>query len=222
MRLVSGKDIVSLEPAGLAELRGQSRRVVVDVGTGDARLAYRLAQAHPDWLVIGLDPNWRGMVDTSVRSRRKPARGGVRNLLLVAASIEAPPAELIGIADEVRVLLPWGALLRGLVLGEPEVCGGLRRVARAAAPVEVTVGTSIWRPPVPTEIQDLPELTTDYVWDTLAPRWASAGLRITGTELVSPAAAGGPATSWARRLSSSSRTELLRQVTAVAAPVPDR
>lgn len=216
VRLVSGKDIVSLEQEGLAALRGRSRQVVVDVGTGDARMAYRLAQAHPDWLVIGLDPNWRGMIETAVRSRRKPARGGVPNLLLVAASIETPPEELAGIADEVRVLMPWGALLRGLVLGEPDVCGGLRQVARPAATVEVTVGTSIWSPPVPAGVRDLPELTADYVRDTLAPRWARAGLRITGTDLVRAEAAAGLATSWARRLGSG-RTELLRQVTAVAA-----
>jgi 16S rRNA (adenine(1408)-N(1))-methyltransferase len=139
----------------------------------------------------------------------------VRNLLLVAASIETPPEELAGIADEVLVLMPWGALLRGVVRGEPEVCGGLRRVARTGATVEVTIGTSIWSEPVPAEIRDLPELTDDYVRDWLAPRWARAGLRIATAELVTAGAEPRLATSWARRLNSG-RAEQFRHLTAVA------
>jgi 16S rRNA (adenine(1408)-N(1))-methyltransferase len=218
VRLLSGKQIVSPDPALLAALRAPDRRTVLDVGTGDARMAYRLARAHPEWLVIGLDPHWRGMVDTAVRSNRKAARGGVANLLLVVASIESPPPELTAVADEVLVLMPWGRLLHGLVHGDPEVCGGLRRVARTGATVDLTVGTSIWRPPVPVEIRELPELTTDYVHTTLSDRWARAGLRITETGVVTGATAAGLATSWARRLGSTG-TEQVMHVRAVAEPV---
>jgi 16S rRNA (adenine(1408)-N(1))-methyltransferase len=212
MRLLSGGQIVSLDRPGLAALVARSRHVVVDVGTGDARFAYRLARANPEWLVIGLDPHWPAMVATAVRSKRKPARGGVGNLLLVVASIEVPPAELAGVADEVLVVMPWGKLLRGVVLGEPDVCAGLRTVARSGATVEVSVGTSIWRPPVPVEVRDLPELTVDYVQRTLAPRWARCGLQITGAGPLTDAEA---ASSWARRLGSR-RSEQVMQVRARA------
>jgi 16S rRNA (adenine(1408)-N(1))-methyltransferase len=194
VKMVRGKELRSAPPLGSA------RHVVVDVGTGDARTAYRLARANPDWLVVGLDPAWQRMVPTAVRAARKPAKGGVDNLVLVCASIEDAPPELHGIADEVLVLLPWGRLLRGVVLGEPDVCGGLRAVARPGATLEVAVGTSIWRDPVPLEVRDLPELTDAYVKDVLAGRLAAAGWRLDAAERL-PAAE--LRSSWARRLGSS-------------------
>lgn len=215
MRLLSGKQIVTLAEDRFAQLRERSRRVVIDVGAGDGRVAYRLARAHPDWLVIGLDPNWRGMTETAVRSNRKPARGGVENLLLVAAAIETAPEELAAVADEVLVLMPWGKLLRGLILGEQDVCTGLRRVAKPGATVDVTIGTSIWRPPVPLEIRDLPEATVDYVRDRLSPLWARAGLRITVAESVTGAEAGRLTSSWARRLDSD-KPEVVLHIGALA------
>jgi 16S rRNA (adenine(1408)-N(1))-methyltransferase len=226
LRVVRGKRLVPLEPGSLDRPR---ERVVVDVGTGDGRAAYRLARAHPDWLVVGVDPAWQRMVETATRSARKPARGGAGNLLLVCASIESAPPELHGIADEVLAMLPWGKLLRGIVLGEADVCRGLRGVARPGASLDVAVGTSIWREPVPLEIRDLPELTEAYARDVLAGRLLAHGWRLTdvarrpavgaadqAADPADPAGPAGPArapssrapsswapSSWARRLGSS-------------------
>jgi 16S rRNA (adenine(1408)-N(1))-methyltransferase len=196
VQVVRGKRLVPLEPA-LPD--GPWTHTVVDVGTGDGRAAYRLARAHPDWLVVGIDPAWQRMTETSTRSARKPAKGGAANLVLVCASIESVPVALHGIADEVHAMLPWGKLLRGLVLGAPDVCGGLRAVARPGATLTVTVGTSIWRDPVPLEIRDLPELTEAYARDVLAGRLAACGWRLTDVAFQ-PADV---ASSWGRRLGSS-------------------
>jgi 16S rRNA (adenine(1408)-N(1))-methyltransferase len=212
MRMVRGKQLVVGEP-GL--LDRHPAHVVVDVGTGDGRTAYRLARANPDWLVIGVDPAWQRMVETATRSARKEARGGAPNLLLVCASIEAVPAELHGIADEVLALMPWGRLLRGIVLGEADVCGGLRAVARPGATLDIAVGTSIWRDPVPLEIRDLPELTVGYARDVLADRLAACGWRLTDVERLSAAEVARVPSSWARRLGSSS-PEVFAYLRAVA------
>jgi 16S rRNA (adenine(1408)-N(1))-methyltransferase len=190
-------------------------RVVVDVGTGDGRAAYRLARANPGWLVIGVDPAWQRMAETATRAARKQAKGGAENLLLVCASIEDAPAELRGIADEVLVGMPWGRLLHGVVLGEADVCGGLRAVARPGAALEVAVGTSIWRDPVPLEIRDLPELTEAYARDVLTGRFAASGWRLTGAALLDAGEMGRLPSSWARRLGSSS-AEVFAVLRAVA------
>jgi 16S rRNA (adenine(1408)-N(1))-methyltransferase len=201
VRVVRGKRLVPLEPGALDRPR---KRVVVDVGTGDGRTAYRLARANPDWLLVGVDPAWQRMVDTSTRAARKEPKGGADNLLLVCASIEAVPAELHGIADEVLVLMPWGKLLRGLVLGEADVCGGLRAVARPGATLDVAVGTSIWRDPVPLELRDLPELTVAYARDVLADRLGASGWWLTEAALLGADEMARLPSSWARRLGSSS------------------
>lgn len=220
MRIVQGKQLVEYDRTAIAERVAAASRVVVDVGTGDARTAYRLAKANPDWLIVGVDPAWQRMVPTAVRSGRKPAKGGTPNLLLVCASAEAAPAELHGIADEVLALMPWGKLLRGVVLGEADVCGGLRGIARTGATLEVTVGTSIWREPVPLEIRDLPELTADHIDAVLSGRLAEVGWRVDHVQLV----AGGDASegalprtsSWAKRLGSSTVEAVMHlQATAV-------
>lgn len=113
----------------------------------------------------------------------------------MCASAEHPPEELLGLADEVFVQLPWGRLLSGVVLGDPDVCGGLRSLARAGAVLRVVVGAGIWRTPVPKEIRDLPELTASYVESTLASRLAEHGWKVTDFGAVTD-----PVTSWGRRL----------------------
>ncbi|GAA1958888.1 class I SAM-dependent methyltransferase [Catenulispora subtropica] len=216
LKVLAGKKLTDLAPAELAAALAAAEHVLVDVGTGDARTAYRQAVAHPGWLVIGVDPAWQRMTETAVRAARKPAKGGAPNLVLVNAAIEAAPTALHGVADEVTVLMPWGKLLRGVVLGEDDVLAGLRAVAKDGAPLEVSIGTSIWRDPVPLEIRDLPELTPDSVKSTgLADRLAAFGWQIVDVRLVPHTELETISSSWARRLGSGA-TETVLHLRAVA------
>ncbi|MDH4077290.1 MAG: rRNA methyltransferase [Acidimicrobiia bacterium] len=210
-QVVEGKALGRLATDELAARVADAARVVVDVGTGDARAAWRLARAEPDTLVIGLDPAWQRMADTATRARRKPAKGGAPNLVLVNAAVEAAPPALDGVADAVTVLMPWGGLLRGVVSAGSDVCGGLRRLARPGATLEIVIGTSIWRPPVPVELADLPELTPAALapGGELAARWAAAGWALDGAVVTTSMEHDAPATSWARRLGSGSPESLL-------------
>ncbi|MGC4951184.1 rRNA methyltransferase [Streptomyces sp. DT224] len=214
MQIVRGKKLEKAAEGAFERLVQGSSRVVVDVGTGDARASYRIAKENPDWLVVGVDPAWQRMTQTSIRSRRKPAKGGVPNLLLVNAAIENAPEELRGAADELLVLMPWGKLLHGLVRGDEDIWSGLRTVAKPNAPLTATVGTSIWREPVPRDIQGLPELTPSYVEEVLAGKALAAGWKVTGFQLTKAEEAAAVSSSWARRLDSDS-TEIIATLTAV-------
>lgn len=198
--VLRGRKVEELPAAEVAARAADATRVVVDVGTGDARTAHRLARAQPDWLVVGLDPARDRMVPTAARSARRAERGGAPNLLLVPVAVEAATTGLDGLADEVLVLMPWGRLLHGVVGGEAAVCGGLRRLARPGAALEVTIGTSIWRPPVPRAIQDLPELTPERARADLAPRLLAAGWELEEAAVVDVGALASSTSSWARRL----------------------
>lgn len=204
--VVRGKAAVAVTAAEFAGLRAGFDRTVLDVGAGDGRAVYRLARSRPRWLVIGLDPAWQRMVEIAGRSARKPDRGGAPNALYVRGSAEDPPPPLYGAADELHVMLPWGRLLAGVVHGEPQLCGGLRRLVVAGASLDVTVGTDIWRDPVPVEIRDLPELTVSYVDDVLRDRLAAAGWRVDAAELLTGTEAGRLPSSWGRRLSDHARS----------------
>ncbi len=126
-RVVGKSRTAPMATAELAALRAAYDNCVVDVGTGDAHFVYHLASERPDWLVIGLDALDEPMGEIAYRAARKPARGGRPNLVLLRVAIEAVPTELQQIADEVNVMLPWGALLEGIVRVVPDVIGGIAR-----------------------------------------------------------------------------------------------
>lgn len=200
MQVVEGRSVTSMGAGAFDDLAASFDRVVVDVGTGDGLFCYHLAAADPTTLYVGCDPVAGNMAEVARRSRRKPARGGVGNLLLVVATAEAPPDELRGRAAEVYCVLPWGRLLAGIVTGDAEVLGGLRAVARSGAPVHVYLNAGVWDRRTPLDVQDLPELTPDYVEGTLVPAYAACGLTVTEHADAPPAEVNALRSKWARRL----------------------
>lgn len=166
------------------------------MGTGDGKAAFRYARAHPDTLVVGVEPAWQQAGPTAARARR---RDGASNLVFVAASAEQPPPQLRGLADEIHVTMPWGALLAGLLRPDPAVLTGLATIARPGAALRVLIGTGAWGPPLPTALHDVPEPTAGHL-ATLEAAYAAHGWAITATRRLGPAEAATVASSWARRL----------------------
>ncbi len=107
--------------------------VCVDIGTGDGKRLYRVAKADPKTLYIGIDPVRDNMLETAKKAAKKPAKGGLENLLLVIGAVEALPEELDGLADEITVYFPWGSLLEAVVkpLGEP--MKQIKRISKGGA-----------------------------------------------------------------------------------------
>ena len=116
--------------------------MIVDLGTGDGRAALTLAESEPGTLVIGIDADAASMAETSRRAARPPARGGRPNLLFVVAAAETPPPELLGVADEVRILFPWGSLLRGVLGADEPVAAGIADLARPGGHVSAIVSVT--------------------------------------------------------------------------------
>lgn len=201
MIVVRGKAAEEVPGEALRALAAAYDGVTVDVGAGDGRFAYRYAQAEPRRLVIALEPVRENVREMSSKAARRAERGGVANVLFVTGSIEHVPAELRGVANEIFVTLPWGSLMRGLILGEAAVLGGVASLGAAGARVRVVLNTRIFDDPVPSEAQDLPEVTPDYVRETLTSLYAAAGLRIERAAWMSANEVAALATTWAKRLS---------------------
>ncbi|HET7677261.1 MAG TPA: class I SAM-dependent methyltransferase [Candidatus Limnocylindrales bacterium] len=104
--------------------------MVIDLGTGDGAFVLATARAEPGTLAIGVDADASRMAEASRRAARTGRKGGLPNTLFVASAVEALPAELCGLAHEVRVHLPWGSLLRGAATPEPWFTTGLARLLR--------------------------------------------------------------------------------------------
>jgi 16S rRNA (adenine(1408)-N(1))-methyltransferase len=199
-RVVGKGRTARMEHAELTALCDSAAHTVVDAGTGDGRYAYAVASAHPEWLVVGLDALDEPMGEMAHKALRKAARGGRANVVYVRAAIEALPAELFGIADEVHVLLPWGRLLEGIVLAQPDVAEGLASLGRSGARVDITLNGEIWAESTPTRYQDLPVATPGYVAEVVAPGFGRAGITLAPARYLSADEATALPTTWARRL----------------------
>jgi 16S rRNA (adenine(1408)-N(1))-methyltransferase len=116
--------------------------VIIDLGTGDGRAALTLAETEPRALVIGIDADAASMAETSRRAARPSAKGGHPNLLFVAAAAESPPSELLGLADEIQILFPWGSLLRGVLGADERVARGIAGLARSGGCVSAIVSVT--------------------------------------------------------------------------------
>ena len=168
--------------------------MIIDLGTGDGRAALALARAEPNTLVIGVDADAASMAETSRRAARAATRGGRPNLLFVVAAAEAPPAELMAIADEVRILFPWGSLLRGLLGRDARVARGIAALARPGASISATV--SVTAADGVGGIGALDAATIGHLGDDLR----TAGLRITGSRSLDRDEVRATRSTWGRRL----------------------
>lgn len=174
--------------------------VVLDIGTGDGRFVYQCARADPTKFFIGVDASAKALEKISEKIYRKPAKGGLPNVLFVQAAVENLPAELDGVADEIHIHFPWGSLLRAVAAGDAEVLANLRRVCAPGCVLEVIIGVDPARDRAEIERLGLPELSPLYLKSILAQKYNAAGFDVTETGALSQADWSRLQTSWARRL----------------------
>jgi 16S rRNA (adenine(1408)-N(1))-methyltransferase len=158
--------------------------VIIDLGTGDGRFVYQSAKEHPERFYIGIDASHSSLEKISQKSLKKPAKGGLPNVLFVHAALEDLPSELDGVADEVHVHFPWGSLLKAVVSGDPELLGGLRRICSPGALVEVVFGLDPDRDRSEIERLGLKPITTEYLLNTVIPAYKEAGFELFETGVL--------------------------------------
>jgi 16S rRNA (adenine(1408)-N(1))-methyltransferase len=136
----------------------------------------------------------------SEKIHRKPAKGGLPNILFVQATVEALPPELNGVADEVHIHFPWGSLLRGVATGQETVLRNLRRVCAAGAFLEIVIGLDPQRDRSEIEGLGLKPLTKEFLEMKLVPRYEAHGFEVLEKGVLDPAEWPTLKTSWAKRL----------------------
>jgi 16S rRNA (adenine(1408)-N(1))-methyltransferase len=183
--------------------------VVIDVGTGDGLFVYQSARQNPQKFYIGVDASPRPLEKVSEKVHRKPAKGGLSNVLFIQAAVEDLPPELDGVADEVHIHFPWGSLLRAVAVGDEEVLRNLRRICSAEALLEVVIGLDPERDISEIERLGLETLSLEHIDGRLARKYRSAGFEILERGLIPPAEWPEFQTSWAKRLKGSAGRSLL-------------
>ncbi|MBL8014560.1 MAG: hypothetical protein JNK26_00005, partial [Candidatus Doudnabacteria bacterium] len=111
LRQIIGKEVRELSSEDFQNLKSGFSKCVIDMGTGDGRYVYDMAKDDPQTLYVGVDADKQQMQDLSHKANRKPAKGGLDNVLFLWAPAEQAPQELVGCADELIINFPWGSLL---------------------------------------------------------------------------------------------------------------
>jgi 16S rRNA (adenine(1408)-N(1))-methyltransferase len=174
--------------------------IVIDIGTGDGSFVYQSARQNPKKFYIGIDANPRPLEKISEKIHRRPAKGGLANVLFLQAAVEDLPLELTGIADEVHVHFPWGTLLRGLVIGDEEVLNNLRRLCAPGALLEVIIGLDWERDKSELKRLGITSFSIEYIDSVLATRYSQAGFEIFERGQQPPSDWPDLYSTWARRL----------------------
>jgi len=183
--------------------------IVLDIGTGDGHFVYNSARQNPNKFFIGIDANPRPLEKLSEKIHRKPAKGGLPNVLFLQSAVEDLPSELDGVADEVHVHFPWGSLLRAVARGDEAVLRNLRRVCSTQGLLEVVIGLDPERDRSEMERLGLQVLSPAYIGSGLVPRYKNAGFEVLETGALPASEWSRLQTSWAKRLEGNANRTLL-------------
>ena len=206
--IVQGKTTSPLDADALEPLMDGYAQVLLDVGTGDGKHAYRYARGHPHTFVIGTDASAENLREQSHRASRKPSRGGVPNVVYLRATLEALPGLLPRPVGLFHILLPWGLLLRQVIDPDEEFLSTLVSLAAEDARLTIVLNTSALSA-VPGIDDIFPVLTPDGVRARLDEPYARVGITIGDASMVHAAEAEDIHTTWARRMTGSPLPDLL-------------
>lgn len=172
----------------------------MDIGTGDGRFVYRAARENPRKFYVGIDANPKPLEKISMKATRKPAKGGLPNVLFVQAAVEDLPDELDGTADEIHIHFPWGSLLKAVASGDEAVLRSLRRICAPGCLLEIVIGIDAVRDKTEIERLGLSAMTEDYFRSVLIPRYEEAGFGLVDFGEMDAGEWSRLETSWARKL----------------------
>lgn len=174
--------------------------IIVDIGTGDGEFAYKLAKDNPDRLVIGIDPNHSNLIKTSSKIYKKTAKGGLNNALYVLASIEDLPEELNGIANQVFINFPWGALLEKIVLVNENSWKNIARICQENAIIDLLLGYNKDYDLQGLDKTNFPEFNETYINREMLPHLKSLGFMKVELRKVSKEEIKNYPSSWGKKL----------------------
>ncbi len=123
--------------------------------------------------------------------------------MFIQAAAEDLPDGLFGIADRVTINLPWGSLLRAVVLPDAEVLRGIRRLIKPGGILEVVTAIDAVRDRQELERLGLPSLTDRHLDVDLIRSYQNAGFRRAENMNSEPEDESPIGTTWGKRLSRS-------------------
>ena len=166
----------------------------MELGSGDGAGVLAAARKAPKTLCVGIDTDAAAPREASARAARAALKGGTPNAIFLVADARALPAPFLGVIDELRIILPWGSLLRAVLSADQQIvtliADGLRPGGSASIVVSV----------LPTDERAIGAKTSHGGLTTLAASLERTGLQIRTPRAVEPEDLHELRSSWARRL----------------------
>lgn len=198
IRVVTGKKISEIELAELQPRIGD-KGVVIDLGTGDGKFAYNIAKQHPEVFVIGIDADKSQLEEISHKANRKPAKGGLDNVMYVWARAEELPGELNRIASSLYINFPWGSLLKGIARLEPAMMQQITALLQPDSRIYIYLSYDPKFEPETIAELELPELSDEYL-SSLPKRVAEFDLALIDAQWLTEIQKADLQSSWPRKM----------------------
>lgn len=162
----------------LQSLTHTGEGIVIDIGTGDGNFVSAAARKEPAKFFIGIDANVKPLEVPSRKAARKPAKGGLPNVMFVRAAVEELPEELDDVANEIHIHFPWGSLLKAVATGDNRILGPLRRIAADDCLLEIVIGLDPERDRSELDRLGVPMLTPIVIHSFLVSKYIAAGFEL--------------------------------------------
>ncbi|EKD95637.1 MAG: 16S rRNA methylase [uncultured bacterium] len=175
MKVVTGKSIKEVDKNELVNILNAYKKVEVDLGTGDGRYVYKNAKENSGTLFIGIEPIQKQLENYS----RKSQKENITNAIYILGSVEYFPDELLGTADKLTIILPWGSLLQSITNPNYEKNSLISNILKSNGICEIVLGYSQEYEPNETERLELENLSVEYLKSTVIPIFEKNNLHLT-------------------------------------------
>lgn len=184
------------------------KKVIADIGAGDAKQTIRLARKNPNNLYYAIEPNYTSYKDTERKASRKESKGGVQNIRFINSSIEQIPDELSDTFDEIQINFPWGTLLEGVIIPLPNVLESIVKIAKPNCKIIIITTYDDKFEKEFRVSRGLPKLSIDYIQNKLSLAYQEFGLLIKRCELITDNSKLAIDSPWGKKLISARQREV--------------
>lgn len=208
VREVVNADVVRTSTADLSQFLSDYSKVHFDLGTGDGRYLYKLAQKDPSTAYVGVDASLPSLLSIANKAKRKPTKGGLKhhNFKVLLSPVEDLPRSLSRVADRITVNFPWVSLMDNFTRGDPTTLRVLSNLAKDDGELSVCLNSSVYDDPAYLKKMNFVDLTQKEHVQMLRERLRSCGF----THIkISPNSGEFPRTTWGNHLVRASNRSVL-------------
>lgn len=200
MRILIGKRIKEVDSVEFESFINGYKSLVIDIGTGEGEFVYKKAKQDKEVMFIGIDTSTDSMQQYSVKSSKKPEKGGLKNVMYMVANADDLPDALLCKADKIFINLPWGSLRDGIIKGEHSFLNSIEKIAKKNASLEIYVSYCNLYEKKEIESRNLPTLTASYLCNELKAIYKRYGISITQVSVLDNEDLKKIETKWAKKL----------------------